>query len=69
MTEMIPSQAHRHCEVLFNAGVLLINTWADPGAQGIGVTGMQGIGVNTPSFATVAAITTGFVGALHRPKD
>ena len=36
--------------------------------QGAGVTGIQGIGVKTPSAAAVAAATVGFAMELHMPK-
>jgi hypothetical protein len=32
------------------------------------VTGMQGIGVRTPSAAAVAAATVGFAREMHMPK-
>lgn len=54
-----PPQAHTHCEELFKAGLLAIRTVGDPGAQGAGMTGRQGIGVNTPRAAAVAAATVG----------
>jgi hypothetical protein len=57
-----------HLEVLFRAGWLLINTFGDPGTQGLGVTGMQGAGVRTPIAADVAAATAGFVGVVHMMK-
>ena len=37
--------------------------------QGVAITGIQGIGVNTPSFAAVAAATVWFVMVLHMPND
>jgi hypothetical protein len=39
-----------------------------PGIQGATVAGIQGIGVNTPSAAAVAAATSGFDGVIHTPK-
>lgn len=45
-----------------------MSTVGEPGAQGAAVTGMQGIGVNTPRAAAVAAATMGFAGELHMPK-
>jgi hypothetical protein len=57
-----------HLLVLFKAGKLAIITVDEPGAQGAGVTGVQGIGVNTPRAAAVAAATAGFAGDLHIPK-
>jgi hypothetical protein len=55
-------------DVLFRAGFLLIITVAEPGAQGAGVTGMQGMGVSTPCAAVVAAATWGFANDEHMPK-
>jgi len=43
-------------------------TFNDPGDQGEGVTGMQGIGVKTPLAAAVAAATVGFARLEHIPK-
>src|SRR5580692_6507345 len=43
-------------------------TFAEPGAHGAGITGTQGIGVNTPSAAAVAAATVGLAIELHMPK-
>jgi hypothetical protein len=57
-----------HLEELFKAGKLLIRTVGEPGTQGAGVTGTHGMGVKTPSFAAVAAITTGLAGLLHVPN-
>jgi len=51
--------------VLLSAGKLLINTVGAPTIQGAGVTGMQGIGVNTPNAAAVAAATMGLEGVVH----
>jgi len=39
----------------------------DPGVQGV-VTGMQGIGVSTPSAADVAADTVGLASDMHMPN-
>src|SRR5215467_12011483 len=41
-----------------------IITVADPGVHGV-VTGMQGIGVSTPSAAAVAAATVGLARDMH----
>ncbi len=41
-------------------------TVGEPGAQGAGITGMQGIGVSTPAAAVVAAATVGLVGVVQR---
>jgi hypothetical protein len=43
-------------------------TVGDPGVHGRGITGMHGIGVNTPEAAIVAAITAGFEGEEHIPN-
>jgi hypothetical protein len=66
--EMTPPQLHMHLEELFRAGIFATNTVGDPGTQGAAVTGMQGIGVSTPSAAAVAAATIGLAGELHIPK-
>ena len=39
-----------------------------PGTQGADVTGIQGMGVSTPSAAAVAEATIGLVGVMHMPK-
>ncbi len=44
------------------------NTVGEPGTQGAAVTGIQGIGVSTPSAAAVAAITVGLAIEVHMPK-
>jgi hypothetical protein len=43
-------------------------TFMAPGVHGAVVIGTQGAGVNTPSFAAVAAATTGFDGVPHIPN-
>jgi hypothetical protein len=43
-------------------------TVGEPGAQGAGMTGRHGPGVNTPSLAAVAAATAGFAIELHIPN-
>jgi hypothetical protein len=50
------------------AGAFRKITVAEPGTQGAGVTGTQGIGVKTPSAAAVAAATVGFASDWHIPK-
>jgi len=57
-----------HFDVLFKPGIPLTSTVGEPGAQGAGVTGIQGIGVNTPNAAAVAEATIGFANELHIPK-
>jgi len=57
-----------HLEVLLSAGILPIMTVGEPGAQEPTVTGMHGIGVNTPSAAVVALATVGLASDVHIPK-
>lgn len=52
----------------FSAGMNPIWTFAEPGAQGAGIAGTQGIGVSTPAAAAVADATVGFAGDLHIPN-
>ena len=63
-----PAQLHMHLEVLLSPGMLRTSTVGEPGAQGAGMTGTQGIGVKTPSAADVAAATVGFASDWHIPK-
>ena len=65
---MIPPQAQKHLDVLFKAGKLLIRTVGEPGAQGAGITGRQGMGVRTPNAAAVADATVGFAREEQTPK-
>jgi hypothetical protein len=48
--------------------MLAIITVGAPTIHGAVVTGMQGMGVSTPSAAAVAAATVGLEGLLHMPK-
>jgi len=66
--EMTPAHVHMHLLVSFRAGMLAMGTVGEPGAHGLGMTGTHGAGVGTPRAADVAAITAGFVGAVHIPK-
>ena len=66
--EITPPQLHVHMDELFNAGWPPSMTVGAPGAQGATVTGMQGIGVNTPRAAAVAEATVGFEGDMHIPN-
>src|SRR5690242_9595675 len=61
---IIPPQAQVHMEVLSRAGIPPIITVGQPGVQGV-VTGMQGMGVRTPSAAAVAAATIGLAMDMH----
>ncbi len=65
---MTPPQAHMHLEELFSAGMPPTIMVGEPGAHGAGITGMHGMGVNTPSFAAVAAATVGLDMLWHMPK-
>lgn len=65
---MQPPHIHMHLLVLLRAGMLLISTVGDPGAHGVGVLGMQGMGVSTPRAADVADATTGFARLVHIPN-
>jgi hypothetical protein len=47
---------------------LRTKTVGEPGAQGAGITGTQGMGVNTPAAADVAAYTVGFDSDWHIPN-
>ena len=52
---------------MLRAGLLEIITVADPGVQGAGKTGTQGIGVSTPQAAAVAEATVGLAMEVHTP--
>lgn len=65
---MSPAHTHIHFDVLFRAGALSIIIVGDPGTQGAGVFGMQGIGVRTPIAAAVAADTDGLAMLRHNPN-
>src|SRR4029077_10013531 len=54
--------------VLSSVGKLARMTVGAPGVHGAVVTGIQGMGVSTPSAAAVAAATDGFAGEMHMPK-
>ena len=62
---MHPPQLHMHLQVLSIAGVLPIKIVGFPRIQGDVVTGIQGMGVNTPNAAVVAAATIGFASEVH----
>lgn len=63
-----PPYEHIHIEVEVSAGEPQILTVSEPGFHGAIVSGIHGIGVNTPIAAAVAAATVGFAGELHIPK-
>jgi len=54
-------------EVLLSAGMPPIRQVGEPGVQGA-VTGIQGMGVRTPSAAAVAAATVGLAIDMHMPN-
>jgi len=66
--EIVPAHVHIHLLLLFKAGKFAIITVDEPGAQGAGITGKQGIGVSTPKAAAVAAATVGLAGDLQTPN-
>jgi hypothetical protein len=45
--------------------MLAMRTLGTPGCQGVGVTGVHGTGVGTPSAAEVAAMNAGLDGEQH----
>jgi hypothetical protein len=65
---MTPPHVHIAVQPVCSAGWPLTITLAAPGVQGAVVTGTQGAGLNTPSFAAVAAATTGLDIVPHIPK-
>ena len=58
-----------HVQVLFKAGMLPMRTVGEPGVQGAGVTGIQGMGVRPPKAAVVAAATVGLARDVHIPNE
>jgi hypothetical protein len=55
-------------ETAVRAGTFPTSTAGAPGTHGETITGIQGIGVNTPMAADVAAATVGFEGVMHIPN-
>lgn len=68
VNEMTPSHVHINLLVSSRVGKLPSRTFTAPGVHGAGVAGTHGAGVKTPKAADVAAMTAGFVGAVHIPK-
>jgi hypothetical protein len=66
--DITPPQLHISLLELLSAGVFATITVGDPGAHGAVVRGTQGMGVNTPKLAAVAAITTGLLREEHIPN-
>lgn len=52
-------------EILSRDGMFARTTVGAPANQGAGITGMQGMGVNTPRAAAVAAATDGLAIEVH----
>ena len=67
VTVITPPHVHWQVQVLSSAGMKPSKTVGAPGFQGV-VTGMQGIGVNTPDAAAVAEATVGLLGVVHMPN-
>jgi hypothetical protein len=69
-TEMVirPPYAHWQVERFVRAGRPPAWTVGDPGVHGAGMTGVQGIGVSTPSAAAVAVATAGLARLVHTAK-
>lgn len=65
---MTPPHMQFSVQLLFKAGIFPINTSGVPGVHGVTVAGTQGIGVNTPKAAAVAAATAGLAMDEHIPK-
>lgn len=65
---MTPAQEHMALQLLFSVGMPPVRIVGDPGTQGATVMGMQGIGVNAPNAAAVAAATIGLAMLEHIPN-
>jgi len=65
---MTPPKEHMSLQLLFTAGMFPTRIVGTPGTQGPAGTGVQGIGVNTPSAAAVAEATAGLAMLVHTPK-
>ncbi len=63
-----PAQLHIKVDELLRAGILATMAVGEPTIHGAVVMGMQGIGVNTPKAAAVAAATMGLAMDMHEPK-
>ena len=55
-------------ELLLSAGIISTSTVGEPGAHGVTVAGMHGMGVSTPRAAEVADATEGLARLEHMPK-
>jgi hypothetical protein len=63
-----PPQIQEHVDELLRAATPPILTVEQPGDQGAGVTGIQGMGVRTPNADAVAAATIGFSIEVQVPN-
>jgi hypothetical protein len=64
----IPPQTHAHRHIRLRAGSVATSVFGDPGVQGVGKAGMQGMGVNVPRAAVVAAATAGLASDQQSPN-
>ncbi len=67
--EMTPPYEHIHLDDSVRAGMFARRTVGAPGAQGLAVTGTQGVGVKTPLAADVAEAVVGFDMEVHIAKE
>jgi hypothetical protein len=65
----IPPQTHEHRHMRLRAGRVATSVFGDPGVQGVGKAGMQGMGVNVPRAAVVAAATAGLASDQQSPNE
>jgi len=66
---MTPAHMHISFDDSLSAGKFCNVTVGEPGTQGAGVMGMQGVGVSTPSAAAVAAAMVGLASDVQAPND
>jgi hypothetical protein len=67
--EIVPAHRHDSVALSHSVGMPASSTVVEPGTQGEGVAGTQGIGVNTPDAAEVADATTGLASERHMPNE
>ena len=66
---IVPPQTHIRHEVSGSALIpATVLTFGEPGVQGAGVLGTQGMGVRTPAAAAVADAVAGNAGERQTPK-
>ena len=66
--EIVPPYEHIHLLLSFRAACPITFTCVLPGVHGAAITGIHGIGVNTPMAAEVAEATVGLDNDWHIPK-